>query len=103
MFSFACKYFISIIVVYPNLCLGMNMSIYIGFANGVSHHNRNLALEAWIVYSLDDKLVSLVGFCIGLATNNVVEYHVVIGILTKDYSLGTSHMVVHLNSKLMVS
>ena len=81
----------------------MQMSIYFGFVNGASHHTSNLALAAWVVYSHDDELVSLGGFFLGPTTNNVEKYHVDIGLLTKYSSLGISHMVILLDSQLMVS
>ena len=56
-----------------------------------------------MIYSLDDELVSSRRFCLGPATNNVAEYHAIIGILTKASSLGISHMVVRLYSQLIVS
>lgn len=34
---------------------------------------------------------------------SVVEYHVVISILTEASTVGISHMIVHLDSQLMVS
>jgi ribonuclease H / adenosylcobalamin/alpha-ribazole phosphatase len=71
--------------------------------DGESCYTRKLASTTWVVYSPDDDLVSLGGFCLGLATNNVVEYHYVIGLLTEASSLGISHMVVHLDSQLVVS
>ena len=79
------------------------MLIYIGFADGASCYTRNLASVSWVVYSPDDELVSLGGFCLDLETNNVTEYHVVIGILIDASSLGIFHMVVHLDSQLVVS
>lgn len=79
------------------------MSIYFGFVDSANQHSRNLASIAWVVYFPNDELVSSGGGCLGPKTNNVIEYHVVIGILTKASSLGISHMIVHLNSQLMVS
>jgi ribonuclease HI len=40
--------------------------------------------------------------CLGPATNNVVEYHVVIGLLTEASSIGISFFIVYLDSQLVV-
>ena len=56
-----------------------------------------------MVYSPDDELVISRGFCLGPATNNVAEYHATIVLLIKSSSLGISHMVVRLDSQLVVS
>jgi ribonuclease HI len=47
-------------------------------------------------------VVSSGGICLGLATNNIAEYHVVIGLLTQASSLGISRIVVYLDSQLVV-
>ena len=79
------------------------MSIKIGFSYGANHHTRNLPSVAWAVYFPNDDLVSLGGFFLGLATNNVLQYHVVACLLTESSSLGISHMVFLLDSQLVVS
>lgn len=79
------------------------MSIYYGFVDGASQYTRNLASITWVVYSPDDEIVSLGGLCLGHETNNARAYHVVIGLLTEDSSLGITHMIVHIDSQLMVS
>ena len=57
------------------------MAFY-GFANGTCHHTLNLASIAWVMYSPAHDLVSSGAVFIGPATNNIVEYEVVIGLLT---------------------
>jgi ribonuclease HI len=68
---------------YPALCLNVQMSasssIYFGFVDGASQRTQNLASAAWVVYSPTDELVSLGGVFLGPVTNNIVEYHTVIG------------------------
>ena len=76
---------------------------FYGFVNGAIHHTLNLASAGWILYSQDHGLVSSGGVCLGLATNNIVEYHVVIVLLTEAYSHGFNHMIVYLDSQLVVS
>lgn len=94
VFSFECEDFVLISPTYLVLCLGMQISIYIGFLDGSSHHTRNLALVAWVVYSPHNELVSSGGFFIGLSTNNFSKYHAIISLLTKASFLGISHIVV---------
>jgi ribonuclease HI len=62
---------------------------------------RNIALAAWVIYQFD-KVVSSGGICLGSVTNNMAEYHVVIGLLTQASSLGISRIIVYLDSQLVV-
>ena len=68
-------------------CFGYteHMAFY-GFADGACRHTLNLALTAWVLYSQAHDLVSSKVVCIGLATNNIVECQVVIGLLTEATS-----------------
>jgi ribonuclease HI len=75
---------------------------YIGFTDGTSRSTQNLASTAWAIYAPTNELVSLRGVCLGRATNNIVEYSVVIELLVDAISLGIHHLVVHLNSQLIV-
>jgi ribonuclease HI len=94
---FSCLYFA--------LCLNAQMStsfpIYFGFVDGASRHTQNLASASWIIYH-SGELVSSGGICLGPATNNVAEYHVVIGLLTEASSLGISQLIINLDSQLVV-
>jgi ribonuclease HI len=49
-----------------------------------------------------DELISLHGVCLGRATNNIVEYSAVIELLIDDVSLGIRHLIVRLDSQLVV-
>jgi ribonuclease HI len=62
--------------------------VYLGFADGASHHTRNLASTTWVVYSPKGLLVSSGGVCLGPSTNNVAEYSVAIEILCDSISHG---------------
>ena len=75
---------------------------YIGFANGASHSTQNLASATWEIYTPTNELVSLWGVCLGRATNNTAEYSIVIELLVDDISLGIHHLVVWLDSQLVV-
>jgi ribonuclease HI len=75
---------------------------YIGFTDGASHSTQNLASVAWEIYAPTDELISLHGVFLGRATNNIVEYSAVIELLTDVVSLGIRHLVVCLDSQLVV-
>ena len=74
------------------------MDYLYGFVYGFSHHTLNLASATWILYSQFHDLVSLGGVCLVPTTNNIVEYHVVIGLLIKYSSHGVNHIIVYLDS-----
>jgi ribonuclease HI len=75
--------------------------IFFGFADGASQHTQNIASTAWVIYQFD-QVVSSGGIFLGLATNNMAEYHVVIGLLTQASSLGISRIIIYLDSQLVV-
>jgi ribonuclease HI len=75
---------------------------YIGFADGASRSTQNLASTAWAIYSLTNELISLRGVCFGHATNNITEYSVAIELLVDAISLRIRHLVVRLDSQLVV-
>jgi ribonuclease HI len=75
--------------------------IFFGFVDGTSRHTQNIASAAWVIYQFDE-VVSSGGIFLGPATNNMAEYHVVIGLLTQASSLGISRIIVYLDSQLVV-
>jgi ribonuclease HI len=75
---------------------------YIGFADGAIHSTQNLASAAWAIYAPTNELISLRGVCLGRATNNIAEYSVMIELLVDAISLGFRHLVVQLDSQLVV-
>ena len=78
-------------------------STYIGYVDGASNHTQNLASAAWVIFSPTDKLVNSGGICLSLATKNVVEYSEVIELMFKASTLGICHLIVMLESQLVVS
>ena len=74
----------------------------IGFADGASRSTRNLASAAWAIYAPTNELVSLQGVCLGRATNNIAEYSTIIELLVDAISLGIHHLIVRLDSHLVV-
>jgi ribonuclease HI len=75
---------------------------YIGFPDGASHSTQNLASAAWAIYAPTNELISLRGVCLGRATNNTAEYSAIVELLVDAISLGISHLVVRLDSQLVV-
>jgi ribonuclease HI len=75
---------------------------YTSFTNGASHSTQNLAFAAWAIYAPINKLVSLRGVCLGCVTKNIAEYSVVIELLIDVISLGIHHLIVRLDSQLVV-
>ena len=74
--------------------------VYIGFADGASHHTLNLASAAWVIYEPSGQLLSSGSTCLGPSTNNIVEYSAIIELLLDAISHGIQHMVVRLDSQL---
>jgi ribonuclease HI len=75
---------------------------YIGFVDGASRSTWNLAFAAWAIYTPTNELVSLQGVCPSRATNNITEYSVVFELLVNAISLEIHHLVVRLDSQLVV-
>ena len=57
---------------------------------------------AWTIYAPTNDLISLHGIFLGHATNNIAEYNVVIELLTDAISFGIHHLIVRLDSQLVV-
>ena len=70
---------------------------FYGFPDGACCHTLNLASAAWVLYSPAHDLVSLGAVCIGPATNNIIEYWAVIGLLTEAASQDIHDFVVFMD------
>ena len=77
------------------------MAFY-GFADGACCLTLNRASAAWVLYSPAYDLVNSGAVCIGPATNNIVEYWAVIGLLTEAASQDVRNLVVLMYSQLVV-
>ena len=75
---------------------------YIGFTDGASRSTQNLGSAAWAIYAPTNELISLRSICLGRETNNIAEYSVVVELLVDAISLGICHLVVRLDSQLVV-
>ena len=57
---------------------------------------------AWAIYNLNSELIDHQGIYLGRTTNNIVEYSVVIKLLSEGIALGIRELVVNLDSELVV-
>ena len=84
-------------------CFGYadRMAFY-GFTDGACRHTLNLASATWVLYSPAHNLVSSGAICIGPATNNIIDYEAVIGLLTEAASWDIRELVLFMDSQLVV-
>ena len=78
-------------------------STYINYADGASLYTQNLTFIAWVIFSPTNELVSSGGICISPTTNNIVEYSAIIKPMSKASTLGIHHLILRLDSQLVVS
>ena len=81
----------------------MESSVYIGFADGASHHTQNIASAAWVIYTPTGQVLSSEGVCLRPSSNNVAEYSAIIELLRDAISHGVLSLEVCLDSHLVVS
>ena len=62
----------------------------------------NLAFAAWVLYSPTSEMVSSGGILLGPSTNNIVEYHSVIGLFMEALANDVREIRVYLDSELVV-
>ena len=75
---------------------------FCSFVDGAFHHTLNLASAAWVIYFPAEDLVSSGAVCTGSATNNIVEYRAVIGLLIEAAFQYVHNLVVLMDSQLVV-
>ena len=78
------------------------MTTFMSFSNGANRYILNLASTTWVLYSPSGDLVSSGGVCFGPSTNNLVEYHAVIGLLMESLASNVREIRVYLDSKIVV-
>ena len=81
----------------------MESFVYIGFADGASHHTQNTAYVASVIYTPSDQVLSSKGICLQPSSNNVAEYSAIIKLLWDAISHGVLSLEVRLDSQLVVS
>ena len=92
--------FLSVLFI-PCFGYAYQMDFYV-FVDGACHHTMNLTSAAWVLYSPTHDFVSSGVVCVGPTTNNIIEYHAVIGLLTEVASRDIDHLVVFMDSQLVV-
>ena len=78
------------------------MTSFFGFTDGSHRYTLNLASTAWVLYSPTSEMVSSGGILLGPSTNNLAEYHAVIGLLTETQANDVREIKVYLDSELVV-
>ena len=78
------------------------MTTYVGFMDDANRYTLNLPSTTQVLYSPTSDLVILGGTCLGLATNNLAEYRVVIGLLTESLANDIRQIRVYLDLELVV-
>ena len=100
------RYLVSVPDHLSYVVLGFQMSKsslpHIGFVDGASRSTQNLASIAWAIYAPRNELTSLRGVCLSRATNNITEYSAIIELLIDAISLDIRHLVIRLDSQLVV-
>lgn len=80
----------------------MSSSHYVSFADSTFCSTQNLSSATWVLYDPNGEMIKLQGIYLGQTTNNIVEYSVVIELLSKVVVLGIRDLVVKLDSQLIV-
>jgi ribonuclease HI len=83
--------------------MSSDSKVFVGFANSASQHTRRITSTAWVIFTPQGQLLSSGGICLGDATNNVVEYSIVLELLLDALSHAISHLRVYLDTQLVVS
>ena len=73
-----------------------------GYADGANRSTQNLSSTAWAIFAPNSELVSFQGICIGILTNNITEYSVLIELLSDAISFGINRIIIRLDSQLVV-
>jgi len=75
---------------------------FIGYTNGASRSTHRLASATLAINTSGGKLFASSNICLGQATNNIDEYSVVVELLTEAISMNIWHLIVRLDSQLVV-
>ena len=80
--------------------MSMDSYPFIGYADKASRSQA--ASPTWVIVSPTNELVSSRGISLGAMTTNIVEYNVIIGLLLEAINFGIRHLVIRLDSQLVV-
>jgi ribonuclease HI len=76
---------------------------HIRYDDGANRSSYNMAYAAWVIFSPNNEFLDSGGIFLDRATNNIVEYVVVITLMTNASALVILSLVVRLDSKLVIS
>ena len=76
---------------------------YIRYVDGMNRSSQNVASAAWVIFNPSNEFLDSEGIFLGRATNNLVDYEVVIALMTNASSLGIRSLVIRLYSELVIS
>ena len=77
--------------------MSTSLEPYIGYSDGASRSTQNLSSVAWAIFAPNGELVSMQGICIGRSTNNIVDYSVVVELLSNVILHGICDIVIRLD------
>jgi ribonuclease HI len=75
---------------------------HIGYADGTNRWTQNLASTSWALYNPSHELLHSSGICLGSTTKNQAKYTVVIGLLADAQHHRIRHLIIFLDSQLVV-
>ena len=78
------------------------MTSFIGFVDGSHRYTFKLVSTPWVLHSPKSELVSSGGIILGLSTNNLAEYHAIIGLLIQALDNDVREIRVYLDFELVV-
>ena len=86
------------------ICVQMYASFepHFGYVDGVSRSTWNLSSTVWAIFDPHGDLVSLQVICISRSINIIVEYNIVVELLSNSISHCIHHLVIKLDSHLVV-
>ena len=75
---------------------------FVGYVDGASCNTQNISSVAWAIFASNDELVSFQEIFIGISMNNISEYSALIKLLSDAISLCIRHIIISLDSQLVV-
>ena len=71
---------------------------FVGYVDGASRSTQNLSSVAWDIFTPNGELVSFQGICIGWSTNNIIDYSMLIKLLSDSILFGINRIIIMLDS-----
>lgn len=75
---------------------------HIWYAKGANQSSHHIDSTSWVIFSPNNEFMDSRGIFFGHSINNIVEYEVVIELMTNASSLGIHSLVVGLDSELVI-